>query len=90
MFESAEPLRDEFAALEAALSDPEIHADLARARKVGRRYAELTPIVTRHGRVRADWPATWLRRRSWPRSTTRFAVGGRGAHRPARPGSPSG
>src|ERR687893_1148628 len=45
MFEGAEPLREEFAALEAALADPEIHADLARARKVGRRYAELIPIV---------------------------------------------
>ena len=45
MFESARPLRDEFAELEAALSDPAVHADLARARKVGRRYAELTPIV---------------------------------------------
>ena len=38
-------LRDEFAELETALSDPAVHADLARARKVGRRYAELTPIV---------------------------------------------
>ncbi|HET9871036.1 MAG TPA: peptide chain release factor 1 [Propionibacteriaceae bacterium] len=45
MFESAHHLRDEFAELEAALSDPAIHADVARARKVGRRYAELTPIV---------------------------------------------
>src|ERR687893_157800 len=45
MFEGAEPLREEFAELEAALADPETHADLARARKVGRRYAELTPIV---------------------------------------------
>ena len=45
MFENAQPLRDEFAALEAALSDPEIHADLAKARRIGRRYAELTPIV---------------------------------------------
>ena len=45
MFESARPLRDEFAELEAALSDPAVHTDLARARKVGRRYAELTPIV---------------------------------------------
>ena len=45
MFESAQPLRDEFAALEAALSDPAIHADLGRARRIGRRYAELTPIV---------------------------------------------
>ncbi len=45
MFENAQPLREEYAALEAALSDPETHADLAKARKVGRRYAELTPIV---------------------------------------------
>jgi peptide chain release factor 1 len=47
VFENAQPLREEFAALEAALSDPEIHADLAKARRIGRRYAELTPIV--HG-----------------------------------------
>ena len=45
MFEGAEPLREEFAALEAALADPETHANLARARRVGRRYAELIPIV---------------------------------------------
>jgi peptide chain release factor 1 len=45
VFENAQPVREEFAALEAALSDPGTHADLARARKVGRRYAELIPIV---------------------------------------------
>ena len=45
MFESAAPLRAEFQELETALADPAVHADLARARKVGRRYAELTPIV---------------------------------------------
>jgi peptide chain release factor 1 len=45
VFEAAEPLRDEFAQLEAALSDAATHTDLAKARKVGRRYAELTPIV---------------------------------------------
>jgi len=45
MFESAAPLREEFEALERALSDPAVHSDPAMARKVGRRYAELTPIV---------------------------------------------
>ncbi|GAA1436550.1 peptide chain release factor 1 [Microlunatus lacustris] len=45
MFEQAEPLVEEFAALEASMSDPAVHADLARARRIGRRYAELTPIV---------------------------------------------
>ena len=45
MFEAADHLRQEFAQLEATLSDSAVHTDLARARKVGRRYAELTPIV---------------------------------------------
>ncbi len=45
MFEAADHLRTEFAELEAALSDASVHADMAKARKVGRRYAELTPIV---------------------------------------------
>jgi peptide chain release factor 1 len=45
MFEAAEHLRAEFAKLESALADPEVHTDLARARRIGRRYAELTPIV---------------------------------------------
>jgi peptide chain release factor 1 len=45
MFESAAPLREEFGELERALSDPAVHSDPAKARKVGRRYAELTPIV---------------------------------------------
>jgi peptide chain release factor 1 len=45
MFESTAPLRAEFQELETALADPAVHADLARARKVGRRYAELLPII---------------------------------------------
>src|SRR3712207_47098 len=60
MFEAAGPLREEFAALETALSDPAVHADLARARKVGRRYAELTPIVRaleEYDRLRDDLAA---------------------------------
>ena len=45
MFEATEGLRAEFAELEQRLADPATHADLALARKTGRRYAELTPIV---------------------------------------------
>ena len=45
MFESAAPLRDEFARLEQELADPETHADQAKVRRIGRRYAELTPII---------------------------------------------
>lgn len=45
MFDNAQPLIDEFRDLEAQLADPQLHADLARSRKVGRRYAALRPIV---------------------------------------------
>jgi len=44
----SEPLEDllrEHAELEAELADPAIHADAGRARKLGRRYAELAPVV---------------------------------------------
>ena len=35
----------EYEELEAALADPGIHADQDRVRKLGRRYAELTPVI---------------------------------------------
>jgi peptide chain release factor 1 len=38
----------EHADLEKKLSDPELHSDAANARKVGRRFAQLAPIVTTH------------------------------------------
>jgi peptide chain release factor 1 len=53
-------LLDEFSELERQLADPAIHADQARARAVGRRYAELTPIYRVAGeleRARADLAA---------------------------------
>ncbi|GAA0515718.1 peptide chain release factor 1 [Saccharopolyspora subtropica] len=40
-----EGLLAEYAELEQRLADPGVHADQAKARKLGRRYAELTPIV---------------------------------------------
>ncbi len=42
----AAALIEEYAHLQAQLSDPGVHADQANARRLGRRYAELTPIVT--------------------------------------------
>ena len=45
MFENAQPLIDEFRDLEKQLADPELHADMGRSRRVGRRYAALRPIV---------------------------------------------
>jgi peptide chain release factor 1 len=38
-------LIDEYAELETRLADPAVHADAATARKLGRRYAELGPVV---------------------------------------------
>ncbi len=45
MFEAVEALLSEHAELERQMSDPATHADPARAKKVGRRYAELGAVV---------------------------------------------
>jgi peptide chain release factor 1 len=45
MFETVEALADEHAELERQLADPALHSDQTRSRTLGRRYAELTPIV---------------------------------------------
>lgn len=61
MFEAAADLKTEFAELERKLSDPAIHADPAASRKVGRRYALLTPIVKNldaHAKLSADLAAS--------------------------------
>ncbi|MBW0092538.1 peptide chain release factor 1 [Pseudonocardia sp. KRD-184] len=43
---AVDALLAEHAELELRLADPSIHADAALARKLGRRYAELGPVVT--------------------------------------------
>ncbi|MCG7422188.1 peptide chain release factor 1 [Micrococcus sp. ACRRV] len=48
MFESVERLLAEHRELAGQLSDPALHADAARARRVGRRYAELGAVVAAH------------------------------------------
>ncbi len=45
MFASVEALIDEHRAVQAELSDPAVHADAVRAKRVNRRYAELSKIV---------------------------------------------
>ncbi len=45
MFESVQSLIDEHRAVQEELSDPAVHADAARAKRVNRRYAELSRIV---------------------------------------------
>ncbi|MDO5645401.1 MAG: peptide chain release factor 1 [Dermabacter sp.] len=46
MFDNVSSLVDEYAALEARMADPALHNDQATARRVGRRYAELGPVVS--------------------------------------------
>ncbi len=54
MFEQVEDLVAEHADLEKQLADPDIHSDTGRARTVGRRYAELGPVVAKY----AEWKRT--------------------------------
>ena len=41
----------EYGGLEAQLQDPQLHTDAAAARRVGKRFAELTPVVRTHRRL---------------------------------------
>ncbi|MBG6083643.1 peptide chain release factor 1 [Zhihengliuella flava] len=50
MFESVQGLLDEYDELQKELSDPAVYADQARARKLGRRSAQLGGIVEAHKR----------------------------------------
>ncbi len=45
MFERVTALVDEMRSLEAELADPALHSDPARARAVGKRHAQLRPVV---------------------------------------------
>jgi peptide chain release factor 1 len=51
VLEAAEALLAEHAELERRLAEPDVHTDQALARRLARRYAELTPIVA----ARAAW-----------------------------------
>ncbi|MEV0630365.1 peptide chain release factor 1 [Nonomuraea wenchangensis] len=53
-------LLKEYSELELQLADPAVHADQSKARTLGRRYSQLTPIVTTYrelGSVREDLDA---------------------------------
>ena len=54
MFEAVEELVGEHADLEKRLADPAVHADQAEARRLNKRYAELTPIVSAY----REWKQT--------------------------------
>ncbi len=54
MFDRLGGLATEYAELEKALADPGVHADQERARALGKRYAELSPVVHAY----QDWQRT--------------------------------
>lgn len=47
-FAAVQPLLDEYADIERQLADPDVHADVVRARTLGRRFAELGRVVAAH------------------------------------------
>jgi peptide chain release factor 1 len=49
--QAIDALLAEHAELERQLSDPELHSNAANARKVGRRFAQLAPIVATHRKL---------------------------------------
>jgi peptide chain release factor 1 len=57
----------EHAALETQLSDPELHNNPVEARRAGRRFAQLAPIVSTHRKLesargmRTSLPVFWGR-----------------------------
>ena len=50
---AVEAILSEHADLERQLSDPNLHSDAGKARKVGRRFAQLAPIVATHRKLEA-------------------------------------
>jgi len=49
--QAIDALLAEHAELERQLADPELHSNPANARKVGRRFAQLAPIVAAHRKL---------------------------------------
>jgi peptide chain release factor 1 len=53
VFETVDTLAAEYAELEGRLADPAVHADQGLARRLGRRYAQLRPVISTY----RDWVA---------------------------------
>ena len=50
-FGAVTPLLQEYEQVQEALADPDLHSDRARARRLGRRFAELARVVAAHRRL---------------------------------------
>lgn len=53
MFESVDALAEEYAELQERLGDPAVHADAGLSKKLNRRFAQLSKIMTAHERLTA-------------------------------------
>ncbi len=53
MFESVDALAAEYAELQVKLGDPAVHADAGLSKKLNRRFAQLSKIMTAHDRLTA-------------------------------------
>ena len=53
MFESVDALAQEYAELQERLGDPAVHADAGLSKKLNRRFAQLSKIMTAHERLTA-------------------------------------
>jgi peptide chain release factor 1 len=53
VFESVDQLAEEYAALQVKLGDPAVHSDAGLSKKLNRRFAELSKIMTAHERLSA-------------------------------------
>ena len=54
MFETVETLVAEYADLETRLADPAVHTDQSLSRRLGRRYAELRPVISTYRAWKSD------------------------------------
>lgn len=52
-FAAVTPMLEEYEQVEAALAEPDVHSDRTRARRLGRRFAELGRVVAAHRRLTA-------------------------------------
>ncbi len=59
-FASMPEILKEYESLEAQMADPSIHADQGKARQLGKRYAQLGPIIAGYRQYKKcddDWKA---------------------------------
>jgi protein subunit release factor A len=75
MLDSVKPLLEEHQALQTQLSDASVHANPGLAKKLNRRYAELSAIVNAFNQVNSPLPKKFrLPRKSYTKPTRSCVV----------------